>query len=150
MTKIHRHFLPLSWVFFQALCQEFIFDTKDPDTRFDQYLQGFCVLKIVPTVGCGFLADCATIRRKHKIYEFDRSGKELAAKADLPSLCSLAFLRGHSIRRFRRRSGFGPAAAKGLARQERFRIFRKLDAFFRVFFGVPSGGSQNRGFCSGK
>jgi len=45
-----------------GLCQEFILDTEALDTRFDQCLRGFCVLKIVPTLGCGILAGCGTMK----------------------------------------------------------------------------------------
>jgi hypothetical protein len=39
-----------AWIF--SACQEYMVDKKAPDTRFDQCLQGFRVLKKLPTMGC--------------------------------------------------------------------------------------------------
>jgi hypothetical protein len=45
-------------------CQEYILDTKAPDTRFDQCLQGFRVFKKVVIMTCTIYAVYAIIGRK--------------------------------------------------------------------------------------
>jgi hypothetical protein len=46
---------------FLGACQEYILDKVAPDTRFDQCLQGFRVLKKVVIMACTVSAFCAKI-----------------------------------------------------------------------------------------
>jgi len=46
---------------FSRSCQEYILDKEAPDTRFDQCLQGFRVLKKVVTMTCTNSAFCANL-----------------------------------------------------------------------------------------
>ena len=46
-----------------GFCQEYILDKQAPDTRFDQCLQGFRVIKKAPTMACTNSALCAKIAK---------------------------------------------------------------------------------------